>query len=407
VPPVPGQAILSIGEGKILATTGNFFVPYDSQMEVAYDMWTGQQLWIQNRETPTGTTSFGMMSYISNGVYTQFDKGALQFRGFSIANGQQIWGPTERRSGENAFASQPQEYTGAYGNLYQRAMDGIHVIDIQTGQRQWDFYADSTGLDYPGIATYPFLAAELTIADGIVFAATGNSHSDPLFSGAQLYAIDAYSGNELWNINGFFLGNLPIADGYLIGHNGYDNQIYCFGKGQTATTVTASPKISISGSSILIEGTITDQSPGAQGTPAISDDYMSEWMEYLYMQKPCPMIISGVDVKLETLDPNGNFYEIGTITSDASGMYKLMWEPPVPGEYTIIATFEGSESYFSSYAETAIGVEEASSAGGPLEPEPTEPTEAPLITTELAVLVTTIIVAIAVIAGIWIIRRRK
>jgi hypothetical protein len=85
-------------------------------------------------------------------------------------------------------------------------------------------------------------------------------------------------------------------------------------------------------------------------------------------------------------------------------MFKLMWEPPVPGEYAIIATFEGSESYFTSSAETAIGVEEAPSPGAPIEPEPTE---TPLITTEFAIIVSAIIVALAVIAGIWIISKRK
>jgi hypothetical protein len=66
-----------------------------------------------------------------------------------------------------------------------------------------------------------------------------------------------------------------------------------------------------------------------------------------------------VEVVLETLDPNGNFYEIGRTTSDASGLYSHMFTPEVPGKYTIIATFEGSESYFRSQAVTAIGVEEA------------------------------------------------
>ncbi len=33
-----------------------------------------------------------------------------------------------------------------------------------------------------------------------------------------------------------------------------------------------------------------------------------------------------------------------------------MWEPPVLGEYTVIATFKGSGSYYTSYAETAFGV---------------------------------------------------
>jgi hypothetical protein len=134
---------------------------------------------------------------------------------------------------------------------------------------------------------------------------------------------------------------------------------------------------------------------------------MSEWMEYLYMQQSCPQMSNGVEVKLETLDPNNNFYEIGTVTSDASGMFKLIWEPPVPGEYTIIATFAGSESYYSSYAETAIGVTEAPSPAQPIEPEATEPTEAfALGTTELAILAVVIIIAVAIVA-FWALRKRK
>jgi hypothetical protein len=84
-----------------------------------------------------------------------------------------------------------------------------------------------------------------------------------------------------------------------------------------------------------------------------------------------------------------------------------MWEPPVPGEYTIIATFKGSESYWSSYTETAIGVTEAPSPAGPIEPEPTEPIEAPLISTEVAIILAAVIVAVAVITGFWIIKKRK
>ena len=44
-------------------------------------------------------------------------------------------------------------------------------------------------------------------------------------------------------------------------YNGYDNQIYCFGQGQTATTVTAAPAIN-NAAKVLIKGTVTDQSPG-------------------------------------------------------------------------------------------------------------------------------------------------
>ncbi len=117
-----------------------------------------------------------------------------------------------------------------------------------------------------------------------------------------------------------------------------------------------------------LKATVIDQAAGTKqheqaarfpnGVPAVADAYQDDWMQYVYMQQPCPSFVEGVQVKLETLDPNNNFYEIGTVTTDASGMYKLLWEPPVPGEYTIIATFEGSASYYRSFAETAIGVTE-------------------------------------------------
>jgi len=47
----------------------------------------------------------------------------------------------------------------------------------------------------------------------------------------------------------------------------------------------------------------------------------------------------------------------------------IVYSPEVPGLYTIIARFAGSESYFSSVAETAINVDEAPQAT----PTPTPP----------------------------------
>ena len=185
--------------------------------------------------------------------------------------------------------------------------------------------------------------------------------------------------------------------------------MYGFSKGETETTVAASPKIIADGSSVLIEGSVMDLSPAQPGTPAISDEDMSEWMEYLHMQQPMPCDITGVTVKLETLDPNGNFYEIDTVTSDAAGMFSALWEPPVPGKYTVIATFEGSNSYYGSYSETFFGVTEVS-AGTTIEPaEPTEPTEtaaSPLITTEIAIIAAVAIAAIVGIIAFWSIKRK-
>ena len=297
----------------------------------------------------------------------------------------------------------------AYGKLYSVGFDGLLCCwDLDTGDLLWSYSAGDAGLETT-YGTWPLVQS--VIADGKVYVYTSeHSPGSRLYRGAKLHCVDAETGDGVWALSGWWghnhysYGGPALAEGYLVAPNFYDGRIYCIGKGKTETTITA-PDTGINlGSSVMIRGTVTDQSPGAEGTPAIADQYMTEWMEHLYMQKPCPMMVNGVEVKLETLDPNMNFYEIGTVTSDASGMYKLLWEPPVPGEYTIIATFAGSESYFSSYAETAIGVTEALSPAQPLEPEPTE---APLITTELAIILAAVIVAVALIAGFWIVRKRK
>jgi len=167
------------------------------------------------------------------------------------------------------------------------------------------------------------------------------------------------------------------------------------------------------------------QSPGTKlqdlasrypnGVPAVADEYQKEWMEFLYMQQQCPEYAEGVKIKLYSIDPNGNYQDIGEVTSDLWGNYGTSWKPPVPGEYLVIAEFEGSASYGSSSASTYFVVDDALSPGQQFEPEsiiidPTEPTqisEAPFITTELAIILAAVIVAVAVLTGFWIIRKRK
>ncbi len=159
---------------------------------------------------------------------------------------------------------------------------------------------------------------------------------------------------------------LAIADGYMISGNLYDNMIYCYGKGPSATTVTTFPGNTV-GAPVTIQGSVTDQSPGAlgvnslstQGTPAVSDASMQHWMEYLYMQQPKPTDTIGVPVSLDTIDPNGNLVHIGEVTSDTHGNYGYTFTPKIPGTYQIIATFAGTNSYGSSSATTYLGVAES------------------------------------------------
>jgi hypothetical protein len=74
-----------------------------------------------------------------------------------------------------------------------------------------------------------------------------------------------------------------------------------------------------------------------------------------------PTNATGVPIHITAIDPNGNFQDIGIVNSDASGNYATMWTPPVPGVYKITATFEGSKSYWSSTAQTAVVVGPAKS----------------------------------------------
>ena len=77
------------------------------------------------------------------------------------------------------------------------------------------------------------------------------------------------TGEGIWNITGAMSPG-AVADGYLVNLNPDDGYTYSFGKGQSATTVTASPKTSAQGGQVLIEGTVLDQSPAQPGTPCVS-----------------------------------------------------------------------------------------------------------------------------------------
>ena len=94
---------------------------------------------------------------------------------------------------------------------------------------------------------------------------------------------------------------------------------------------------------------------------------MSQWMEYVYMQKPRPTNTAGVPVTLSVVDANGNYREIGTTTT-ADGFFTLNWKPDIEGQYTVYASFPGSESYWPSHAITSFAVDPAAPTPTPTQP---------------------------------------
>jgi len=349
----------------VLATTGGanvigLFTPMPSQLDIGYDAMTGQQLWVQNRTYPSGpATGYDyMMGPMADGVFTEYNAFAEQWYGFSTATGKQLWvSPADTDPwGEEANL---QRSTIAYGMLYGSTADGINAYNLTTGQLIWRFHGSNSGTDFPGFASYPFEWAANTVADGKIYAQTGVSHGDPLFRGAQLYCINATTGQLIWNINDFGNGEtMPIADGILVTHNMYDNQIYAYGMGPSKTTASAQAF----GSSVVISGSVTDISAGSKqqavaanfpnGLPCVSDASMTQFMEAVYMQQPMPTNVTGVPVTISVTDSNHNCYVIGTTTTDASGTYSLTWTPIIPGNFTVTATFAGTQSYYGSSAET-------------------------------------------------------
>ena len=330
-----------------------------------------------------------------DGVFLFAEGVTRRWWGYSLATGQQLWGPTASEPQLNFYNQGGMGYDIYQGMLLSTGFGGeLIAYNIKTGTVLWTYTATQVGFESP-YGNYPMDIC--SIADGKIYLTSGeHSVSQPMWRGF-LRCVNASNGAELWKIlqwgadGGASIGGMYVvmSDGYVVGLNQYDSKIYCYGKGPSATTVTATPKVMASGSSVLIEGTVTDQSPGAKGTPAISDASMEAWMEYLYEQQAQPTNATGVPVTLTAIDPNGNTQNIGTVISDTLGTYAVAWKPPVPGLYTVLATFAGSKSYGGSLADTHFVVA-ATVAAAPASPQASAtPTAAPTQTVTPSPVVTT------------------
>jgi outer membrane protein assembly factor BamB len=389
----PPYSIFGISDDVIIAKTGTAGNWID--WEFGLDINTGQEIWVADRAN--SVQSF--YSSVGEGVAAAFDLTTRTWTGKDIKTGAVLWTTEPAEYPWGTYGSYGS--TIAYGQLFHGNFDGhLYAYDIETGATNWKFYSGDSGTETV-MGHWPFWNGPL-VADGVVFAGTGEeTPTQPLTRGNRVFAIDEETGEEIWHIAGY-MSLKAVAEGVLIGYNGYDAQIYCFGKGPSATTVTAPKTEVMLGEKIVIEGTVTDQSAGAMGTPAISDEDMGDWMEYLYMQKSFPTNAKGVDVSIDVIDANGNFRNIGTATSDTAGVYSFVWEPDIYGQYTVIATFPGSESYASSYASTALYVEEA-----PQATPPPDPTPAPMTDTYVLGMTGAIFAAVIVIGLVLIILVRK
>ena len=228
-------------------------------------------------------------------VFTLEAKETRQIWGFSAESGQMIWGPTEPQAMLQIYGM-----TGgiAYGKLFSTGYGGIlYCYDVKTGDLLWEYKAADAYNEVLWSNEWPIFVAFIT--DGKIYLQS-NEHSptNPLARGSPFLCIDIETGERVWELPiwGTSWGGAPlIGDSIIAQFNSYDNRIYAIGKGPSSMTVTA-PDIGVpSGSSVVIKGTVTDQSAGAKDTPAISDESMTDWMKYIYMQFARPANATGVD----------------------------------------------------------------------------------------------------------------
>jgi len=183
--------------------------------------------------------------------------------------------------------------------------------------------------------------------------------------------------------------------------------MYVFGKGKSATTVAGPVTTVPLGTAVLIQGTVLDQSPAQAGTPCVSKESMTTQMEYIHLQMPIGGLwgnetITGVPVVLTAIGSDGTVVDIGTTTSNGyGGTFGMTWTPAKQDTYTIMASFNGDESYGSSMSTTTVAIGPA-----PTVPDTTTQPEIVVPDYTMAILGVGIAVILAVaIVGALILRK--
>jgi hypothetical protein len=397
IPDLPGlasPAIVGIIPGDLILGRSSTVTLTSLPRQTHDDPWTmwalnldpdrgqiGQLYWIRNYPALPGNKTIMLAHQPLDPVnrvwlMTEFETGDRY--GYSIDNGERLWGPIGADDIRPMQLYSSRQGFPAYGILYVSGYGGeIFAYSTLNGSLLWKFNDTETTAYSSGIPWGLQPLHVSAVADGVVYAFSGeHSPNTPLYKGYRNFAIDAFTGEEIWSMYGWTasglgtsLAPIAIADGILVYLNAYDGRIYAVGKGPSATTVSIQNDVTMHGNKVLVTGSVIDISAGTQqheqvarfphGVPAVADESMSEWMEYIYMQKPRPTEVTGVEVVVSVLDPNNNYYEVGRTTADADGFFRLVFEPEVPGEYTVTAAFEGSEAYYGSHAKTALFVGEA------------------------------------------------
>ncbi len=381
-----------------------------------YSMDDGHLIWgPTNRTVPENTRVLTAAELMGNGVFLEINSELFTVKAYSLTTGNLVWGPVTFPN-INPFSKLGMRYCpGPDGTQLIWTYGGdAYSLNMADGSFNWNYHAPPSGYESP-YGTWPFWTFSVgTVADGKLFIPIGHMYSPPLFHHAQQMALNLTDGSVVWTITAFDVTSAPaISDGVMVTLNAYDNQLYAWGKGPTQMTVSA-PQVAVDvGKSIVISGTISDISAGASqeapaarfpnGLPAVSDDSQRVWMEYVYMQQPRPDNATGVPISIDVIDANGNYRNIGSTTSTVAGTFGFTWAPDIPGDYKVIATFAGSESYYPTFAEAYFTASEPTSTPSPTNTQSQSSVEAYFVPAVAGIIIAIIVVGAVIVFAV---RRR-
>jgi hypothetical protein len=351
-------------------------------VEAGFNANTGAIQWITNRTggiyEPYTRITNNLDGAAADGVYVEINQATYDMAAYYLATGKQAW--TNTLNVKMADGHMPDQYDSfdfettpdaTTGVLYVWALGGdVWAVNMTNGNIIWSFSTaqanGAAGTETPyGIYPLWTFSDEALAGQGsgtILYLSEGHEYTPPLFHGALELALNATTGQLVWDNLGFDDTSTAVAYGVMTTFNAYDGQIYAYAQGPSKTTVCA-PNVGVTTATpITITGSVTDISPGASqqavaanfpnGLPCVSDASMTQFMEAVYEQQPMPTNVTGVQVTLSVTDSNGNHYNIGTATTNAMGTYGLTWTPIIPGSFTLTATFAGTNAYYGSAATT-------------------------------------------------------
>jgi outer membrane protein assembly factor BamB len=327
----------------------------------AASLVTGQLLWNVSSGVPYPIYTGNEVA--DHGLYAiRFDDG--YWYAYNLDTGALAWKSQLSSYAWGVFGAYSVQ--SAYGLLYYGQYDGVVAYNWTNGQIAWWYQAPAVSpfesdfnngtASFNG-SVYAFYGGAV-VADGMYYTyAIEHSPTAPIERGWGIYCINATTGALVWETLGAMNPGV-VSDGYLTAVSIYDGYMNTFGMGLSATTVSSPQTEVVAGHNAVISGTVVDQSPAQPGTPCVSDASMGDWMAYLHQQAACPANVTGVPISIDTIDPNGNYMHIATVTTDGtSGTFGYTWTTPtITGEYKITATYAGDDSYSYSTATTYADV---------------------------------------------------